>query len=125
MGFDLVDVRAFQMVARDPFLEMLIGIVSEPNGSSTARHAYEATCEWWDEHREGPTATELLDSMFEPDDWLTVIEDPGRPRATQEAQLQLLRDWLLQYWTRVGAISFISGVDSVIRPGSPAFVQRD
>ena len=60
--------------------------------------------------------------MFEPTDWLSVIEDHGRPRADQEAQLELLRDWLLLYWCRAGAICFIAGVDIVIRPGSPAFV---
>lgn len=124
MGFDLVAAQSFRMVVRDPFLEALINIVSEPNGSSTARQAYEATCEWWDEHSQGPTAAELLESMFEPADWLTVIEDSCRPRADQEAQIQLLRDWLLHYWSRTGAISFIAGNDLVIRPGSPAFVMR-
>ena len=89
MGFALVDVDSFRMVVRDPFLEALISIVSEPNGSSTAQHAYEATCHWWDEHSEGPTATELFEAMFEPTDWLSVIEDHGRPRADQEAQLEL------------------------------------
>ena len=37
MGFALVDVDTFRMVVRDPFLEALISIVSEPNGSSTAQ----------------------------------------------------------------------------------------
>ena len=122
MGFALVDVDTFRMVVRDAFLEALISIVSEPNGSSTAQHAYEATCHWWDEHSEGPTATELFEAMFEPTDWLSVIEDHSRPRADQEAQLELLREWLLLYWCRTGAISFVAGVDMVIRPGSPAFV---
>lgn len=113
------------MVVRDPFLEALINIVSEPNGSATARQAYETTCEWWDEHLQGPTAAELFESMFEPADWLTVISDPGRPRANQEAQLKLLRDWLLLYWCRTGAISLIAGADLVVRPGSAAFFMRE
>ncbi|MDG8172282.1 hypothetical protein OK795_10715, partial [Streptococcus pneumoniae] len=61
-----------------PFLETLISVVSEPNGSSTAQQAYEATRDWWDEHSEGPTAAELLDAMFEPADWLSVIDDRNR-----------------------------------------------
>ncbi|GAA0490198.1 hypothetical protein [Microbacterium aurantiacum] len=125
MGFDFVAMDGFQMVVRDPFLEALIRVVSEPNGSSTARHAYEATCEWWDEHSQGPTGAELFESMFEPADWLAVIDDSGRPRANQEAQVQLLRDWFLLYWSRTGAISFIAGSDLVIRPGSPAFLTRE
>lgn len=120
MGFDRVAVDSFQMVVRDPFLEALIRVLSEPNGSSTARHAYLATCEWWDKHSQGPTAAELLESMFEPADWLAVIDDSGRPRANQEAQVQLLKDWFLLYWSRTGAISFIAGSDPAIRPGSSA-----
>lgn len=122
MGFDLVDVGGFQMAARDPFLEALIAIVSEPNGLPTAQHAYEAARDWWDEHSQGPTPAELLDAMFEPDDWLTVIADQERPRGDQEAHLQLLRDWLLLYWCRTGAISFIAGAGEVVRPGSRALV---
>lgn len=125
MGFDLVDVGGFQMAARDPFLEALIAIVSEPNGLSTAQHAYEAARDWWDEHSQGPTPAELLDAMFEPDDWLTVIADQERPRGDQEAQLQLLRDWLLLYWCRTGAISFTTGAGEVVRPGSLALAQPE
>lgn len=108
------------MTVRDPFLEALISVVSEPNGSSTAQQAYEAARDWWDEHSEGPTAEELLDSMFEPTDWLSVIDDHNRPVAGQQAQLELLRSWLLLYWNKVGAISFVAGADLVIRPGSAA-----
>ena len=123
MGFDLVDVGGFQMAARDPFLEALIAIVSEPNGLSTAQHAYEAARDWWDEHSQGPTPAELLDAMFEPHDCLTVIADQERPRGDQEAHLQLLRDWLLLYWCRTGAISFTTGAGEVVRPGSLALAQ--
>lgn len=123
MGFDLVDVGGFRMAARDPFLEALIAIVSEPNGLSTAQHAYEAARDWWDEHSRGPTPAELLDAMFEPHDWLTVIADQERPRGDQEAHLQLLRDWLLLYWCRTGAISFTAGAGEVVRPGSLALAQ--
>lgn len=106
------------MAVRDPFLEMLISVASEPNGSSTAQQAYETTRDWWDEHSEGPTAAELLDAMFEPADWLSVIDDHNRPLAGQQAQLELMRDWLLLYWCRLGAINFVAGVDLVVRPGS-------
>lgn len=124
MEFELVDVRSFRMVVRDPFLEALISMISEPNGASTAAHAYETARDWWDEHTAGPTADELLDAMIEPDDWLAVIDDPGRPRADREAQLRLLREWLLLFWSRTGAISFVPGNDSVIRPGRLPFVRR-
>ncbi|MEV8274318.1 hypothetical protein [Microbacterium sp. NPDC077184] len=122
MATQLVEVESFQMAVRDPFLEVLISLVGEPNGAPTALHAYETTCAWWDEHAEGPTADELLDSMFEPADWLIVIDDRGRPLSAQSAQLQLVRDWLLLYWCRLGAISFVAGVDLVVRPGSPALM---
>ena len=121
MAMQLVEVETFQMAARDPFLETLISVVSEPNGSSTAQQAYEATRDWWDEHSEGPTVAELLDAMFEPADWLSVIDDRNRPLAGQEAQRELLRSWLLLYWGRIGAISFVAGVDLVVRPGSAPF----
>lgn len=122
MATQLVETESFQMPVRDPFLEVLISLVSEPNAVPTALHAYETTCAWWDEHAEGPTADELLDSMFEPADWLSVVEDRDSPCASQKAQLQILRDWLLLYWCRIGAISFVAGVDLVIRPGSRALL---
>ena len=56
--------------------------------------------------------------MFEPADWLGVIADHNRPVAGQEAQLELMRSWLLLYWCRLGAISFVAGVDLVVRPGA-------
>ncbi len=118
MATQLVEVEPFQMAVRDPFLEALISVVSEPNGSSTAQQAYETTRDWWDEHSEGPTAAELLDAMFEPADWLSAIDDHNRPLAGQEAQLDLMRSWLLLYWCRLGAISFVAGVDLVLRPGT-------
>lgn len=122
MATQLVEVESFQMAVRDPFLEALISVVSEPNGSSTAQQAYETTREWWDRHSEGPTVAELLDAMFEPADWLSVIDDRNRPLAGQEAQLDLMRSWLLLYWFRLGAISFVAGVDLVIRPGAAVLV---
>lgn len=125
MATQLVEVESFQMAVRDPFLEALISVVSEPNGLSTAQQAYETTCDWWDEHSEGPTIAELLDAMFEPADWLGVIDDHKRPLAGQEAQLELMRSWLLLYWCRLGAISFVAGVDLVVRPGSAAFLRGE
>lgn len=125
MAAQLVEVESFQMAVRDPFLDVLISLVAEPNGVPIALHAYETTCAWWDEHAEGPTADELLNSMFEPTDWLIVVDDFGRPRASQQAQLKVLRDWLLFYWCRTGAISFVAGVDMVVRPGSAAFLRGE
>jgi len=29
-----------------------------------------------------------------------------------------MRSWLLLYWCRLGAISFVAGVDLVVRPGA-------
>ncbi|PZU47018.1 MAG: hypothetical protein DI566_06825 [Microbacterium sp.] len=121
MATQLVEVESFQMAVRDPFLEALISLVSEPNGSSTAQQAYETTRDWWDQHSDGPTVAELLDAMFEPADWLSVIADHNRPLAGQEAQVDLMRSWLLLYWCRLGAISFVAGVDLVVRPGSAPF----
>ncbi len=118
MATQLVEVGSFQMAVRDPFLEALISVLSEPNGSSTAQQAFETTRDWWDKHSDGPTVAELLDAMFEPADWLSVIEDRNRPLAGQEAQLELMRSWLLLYWCRLGAISFVAGVDLVVRPGA-------
>ncbi|MER7525147.1 hypothetical protein ABTZ44_16795 [Microbacterium oxydans] len=118
MATQPVEVESFHLAVRDPFLEALIRVVSEPNGSSTAQQAYEATRDWWDEHSAGPTAGELLDAMFEPTDWLSVIDDHNRPLAGQEAQVELMRSWLLLYWCRLGAISFVAGVDLVVRPGT-------
>lgn len=119
-----VEVDAFRLATADPFLKALINLVAEPHGSETAKHAYDTAREWWDEHSAGPTRDELLAAMFEPNDWLTVVDDPNRPRAEREAQISLLRHWLVHYWARLGAISFLPGHDDVVRPGA-AFALAD
>lgn len=121
-----VEVHSFRLAAADPFLAALINLMSEPRGSETAHHAFVTTCEWWEEHSAGPTREELLAAMFEPHDWLTVVDDPTRPRPEREAQVTLLREWIVHYWTRLGAITFVPGHDDVVRPGSTfAFVGEE
>ncbi len=112
-----VQIPSFTMELRDPFLDLLIVLVSEPHGPATADHAAEVTREWWDEHGAGPSCDELLTAMFAPDDWCSVIDDPHQTLMDREAQTVLLRAWLLQYWARIGAISYVAGHDSVVRPG--------
>lgn len=113
-------VASFSIGVRDPFLELLIGVVSEPHGSEIADQARLATRDWWDRYGNGPTCDELLAAVFEPDDWCAVVEDPGRTMIEREAQTQLLRSWVVQYWTRVGAICFMPGIDAMVRPGAAA-----
>ena len=108
---------AFRTPTKDPFLEALLSLLAEPNGSSLAAHAYKTTRDWWDEHERGPTGDELLAAMFEPDDWREVIDDPSRPLPERQHQLALIRQWLIVSWARAGAISVVFGHDTVIRPG--------
>ncbi len=117
MAADRVGLPAFTLMARDPFLIALIDMVSEPNGSATADHACTTTREWWDEHGQGPTCDELLLAMFTPDDWSEVIDDPDRTALDRTEQIALLRSWLIHYWTRLGAITYVAGYDSEVRPG--------
>lgn len=114
-----VEVPSFTLMVRDPVIEALINFVSEPNGSAMADHACDTTREWWDTHGSGPTCDELLLAMFTPDDWVSVIEDPSRTIYERIAQVELLRAWLIHYWTRVGAITYVAGLDSEVRPGRP------
>lgn len=119
MSIGRVEVSSFKMLRRDPFLDALIGLVSEPQGSATADHASTTTREWWDKYGRGPSCDELLSAMFAPDDWLEVLVDPSRTSLEQRSQVELLRSWLVHYWSRLGAISFVAGHDSVVRPGRP------
>lgn len=86
---------AFRTLTKDPFLEALLNLLAEPNGSSLAAHAYETTRDWWDEHERGPTGDELLAAMFAPDDWREVVDDPSRPLPERQHQLALVRQWLI------------------------------
>ena len=117
MSGGFVEIPVFTMEVRDPFLDLLITLVSEPHGSVTADQASEVTREWWDKHGSGPSCDDLLTAMFAPDDWCSAIDDPSRTLMDREAQTVLLRAWLVHYWTRVGAISFVAGHDSIVRPG--------
>lgn len=108
---------AFRTLTKDPFLEALLNLLAEPNGSSLAAHAYETTRDWWDEHERGPTGDELLAAMFAPDDWREVVDDPSRPLPERQHQLALVRQWLIVSWARAGAISVMFGYDTEIRPG--------
>ncbi|MDY0909514.1 hypothetical protein [Microbacterium sp. CFBP9034] len=112
-----VEISSFTLLVHEPFLEALISLVAEPNGSAMADHACTTTREWWDEHGGGPTCDELLLAMFAPDDWASVFDDPSRTVFDRVAQIELLRGWLIHYWTRVGAIAFVAGLDSEVRPG--------
>ena len=117
MTRELAEHPALGTLTPDPFLDALLNLLAEPNGSSLAAHAYETTRDWWDEHAQGPTCDELLAAMFAPDDWREVIDDPSRPLPERQHQLALVRQWLIVSWARAGAISFVFGHDTVIRPG--------
>ena len=114
---ELVEFPSFRTLTQDPFLETLLHLLAEPNGSSLATHAYETARDWWDEHASGPTCDELLAAMFEPDDWLEVFDDPSRPLAERKCQIDLVRRWLIHSWARAGAISVMFGSDCVVQPG--------
>ena len=117
MTRELAEHPALGTLTPDPFLDALLNLLAEPNGSSLAAHAYETTRDWWDEHAQGPTCDELLAAMFAPDDWREVIDDPSRPLPERQHQLALVRQWLIVSWARSGAISVGFGHDTVIRPG--------
>ena len=70
--------EAFATAAEDPYLGALLGTIDEPGGTSTANRAGRLTLAWWDEHGNGPTCAELIEAVFEIDDWDAAIEDPGR-----------------------------------------------
>lgn len=111
------EIEAFTLAVVDPFLEVLIGTIEEPNGTETARNAGEATRRWWDEHGVGPTRAELMNEVFPNLDWATVITDSHRSLAHRREQGALVEAWFVSYWSRVGAISFVPGHDEVIAPG--------
>lgn len=109
--------EAFVTAVEDPFLGALLGTIDEPGGNSTASRAGMLTLNWWNEHGTGPTRAELIDAVFKIDDWEAAIPDSGRTRFDHIEQLELLQRWLISYWTRLGAISYVPGLDEVVRPG--------
>ena len=117
MGVAEDHYEAFATAAEDPYLGALLGTIDEPGGTSTANRAGMLTLAWWDELGNGPTCAELIEAVFEIDDWDAAIEDPVRTLFERHEQLELLRRWLISYWTRLGTISFVPGHDDIIRPG--------
>ncbi|MFG6280657.1 hypothetical protein [Microbacterium sp. 5K110] len=109
--------EAFATAAEDPYLGALLGTIDEPGGTSTANRAGMLTLAWWDEHGNGPTCAELIEAVFEIDDWDAAIEDPGRTLFERHEQRDLLQRWLISYWTRLGTIAFVPGYDDIVRPG--------
>lgn len=109
--------ESFATAVEDPYIGALLGTIDEPGGTQTADHAGNVTRAWWDSHGTGPTCAELIDAVFEIDDWDVAIEDPGRTLLERHEQLDLLQRWLISYWTRLGTIAFLPGHDDVVRPG--------
>lgn len=108
----------FVLAVEDPYLDVLIGTMEEPQGSATAMLAGRLTVEWWDSHGVGPSCAELLNAVFARTDWEHVIEDSSQTVLQRRAQGQLLQQWLISYWSRLGAIAFVPGHDEVFRPGT-------
>ena len=109
--------ESFATAVEDPYFGALLGAIDEPGGTLTANCAGLATLAWWDAHGTGPTCTELIDAVFDIEDWDATIVDPGRTAFERHEQLDLLHRWLISYWTRLGTISFIPGHDDMVRPG--------
>ena len=109
--------ESFATAVEDQYFGALLGTIDEPGGAFTANRAGLATIEWWDAHGTGPTCAELIDAVFEINDWDATIADPGRTAFERHEQLELLHRWLISYWTRVGTISFVPGHDDIVRPG--------
>ena len=109
--------EAFVLATADPFLDVLIGTMEEPAGTSNAMRAGQLTLAWWDEHDTGPSCAELFRALYPNADWEDLLDDAGRLLVYRHEQRDLLQRWLLSYWTRLGTISFIPGRDDVVRPG--------
>lgn len=110
--------EAFVLAVDDPYLEALIGTIEEPQGSATASLAGRLTAEWWERHGKGPSCAELLDAVFRRTDREHLIEDSSQTVLQQRAHGQLLQQWLISYWARLGAIAFVPGHDEVFKPES-------
>lgn len=109
--------ESFTTAAEDPYLGALLGTIDEPGGTSTANRAGLLTLAWWDGHGTGPTCAELIQAVFDIEDWDAAIGDTGRTLLERSEQLDLLQRWLISYWSRLGTIAYIPGYDDVIRPG--------
>lgn len=109
--------ESFATAVEDPYFGALIGTIDEPGGASTANRAGAIARNWWDSHETGPTCAELIDAVFEIDNWDAAIPDPDRTALERNEQLDLLHRWLISYWSRLGTIAFIPGHDDIVRPG--------
>lgn len=109
--------ESFSTAVEDPYFGALLGTIDEPGGIATANRAGLATRAWWDSHGTGPTCAELIGTVFEIDDWDSVISDPGRTALERKEQLDLLHRWLISYWSRLGTIAFVPSHDDIVRPG--------
>ena len=109
--------ESFATAVEDPYFGALLGTIDEPGGTSTANRAGLQTLSWWDQHGTGPTCAELIEAVFDIDDWDAAVEDPGRTILERHEQLDLLQRWIISYWTRLGTISFVPGHDDIVRPG--------
>lgn len=110
--------EAYVLAVEDPYLEALIGTIEEPQGSATASLAGRLTAEWWESHGVGPSRVELLNAVFARTDWDHVIEDPSQTILQRRAHGDLLQQWLISYWARLGAIAVVPGHDEVFKPGA-------
>ena len=117
MRTTIAPFEAFVLATDDPFLDLLIGTMEEPAGSSNAIRAGQLTLAWWDEHDTGPSCAELFSALYPNADWQDLLDDAGRLLVYRNEQTNLLQRWLLSYWTRLGTISFVPGHDEVVRPG--------
>lgn len=113
----MASFEQFVLAVDDPFLDLLIGTMEEPAGSTNAMRAGRLTLAWWDEHGTGPSRTELFSMMYPNTDWDGLLDDPGRLLVYRREQCDLLQRWLLSYWARLGTIAYVPGHDDVVRPG--------
>lgn len=116
-----IENESFVLAAEDPWLSAFIGAIEEPQGRTTAELAGKLTLYWWDSHGTGPSPAELFGEMYSSTEWEHVIDDPGRSLLQRQEQRELLRRWLVSYWSRLGAITFVPGYDDVVRPGHVSF----
>lgn len=120
-----IEHEPFVLAADDPWLSAFIGTIEEPQGKTTAELAGKLTLAWWDSHGTGPSPSELFDEMYSSTEWEHVIDDPGRTLMQRQEQRELLQRWLVSYWSRLGAITFVPGHDEVIRPGQVSYHAED
>lgn len=110
--------EAYSLAVADPFLDALIGTIAEPQGRCTALNVGEVVRQWWNDRGDGPTPAELMSAVFPGLSLIETIEDSKRTVAHRQQQVTLLQDWLISYWSRLGAVSYLPGHDEKVLPGS-------